>query len=39
MQVKAQARPGSLNIGLFAALLCCLAVWAGAAYLLALLVG
>ena len=39
MQVKVQPRGGSLNLGLFVALLCCMAVWAGAAYLLILLTG
>jgi hypothetical protein len=39
VQVKTEPRAGSFNIGLVAALLCCLAVWAGAAYLLVLLTG
>jgi hypothetical protein len=39
VQVKTQPRGGSLNVGLVVALLCCLAVWAGAAYLLMLLAG
>ncbi len=37
--VNTQPRGGPLNLGLLAALVCCLAVWAGAVYLLVLLTG
>jgi hypothetical protein len=37
MHVKAHPRSDTLNVGLLVAILCCLAVWAGAAYVLVLL--